>query len=104
MIDQYLPYVTLMGLFVLMFLVTKRAKYQPGVDDNHTIPHKAALAIAVGQAEGKPAIFHGGCVDCIWRHQNTTHAGISFCRGCQYFTTNWDLPDKSISEYRLEKL
>jgi hypothetical protein len=104
MIEQYLPYVTLTGVFVLMFLATKKALYVPAVEDNHTIPHKNALTIAVAQAEGKPAIFHGGCVTCIWRHQNTTHAGIAFCRGCQYFTANWGLPDKSICEYDLEKL
>jgi len=104
MIEQYLPYVTLTGLFVLMFLVTKRAKHQPGIDDNHTIPPKSALAIAVAEAEGKPAIFHGGCVRCLWRHQNTTHAGIAFCRGCMYFCWDQSLPDKSVNEYDLEKL
>lgn len=104
MIEQYLPYITLTGVFVVMFFVTKKARYQPGIDDNHTIPAKSALAIAVAQAEGKPAIFHGGCVTCIWRHQNTSHAGIAFCRGCMYFAWNQSLPDKSISEYDLEKL
>lgn len=104
MIEQYLPYITLTGIFVILFLVTKRPLSPPDFADNHTIPPKSALAIAVAQMEGKPAIFHGGCVTCLWRHQNTSHTGIAFCRGCMYFGWNQSLPDKSISEYDLEKL
>jgi hypothetical protein len=73
-------------------------------EDNHTIPIQKALEIATAITEERPAIFHGGCNGCIWRHQNTTHTGIAFCRGCQYFYANWVLPDKSITEYDLEKL
>lgn len=81
-----------------------RSLRSPHFADNHTIPAKKALEIATAIFEERPAIFHGGCNGCIWRHQNTTHVGIAFCRGCQYFAPNWDLPDKSINEYDLEKL
>lgn len=104
MMEQLLPYFTLTGMLVVLFFVTKEARYQPSIYDNHTIPPKSALAIAVGIAEGKPAIFHGGCATCIWRHQNTTHDGIVFCRGCVYFCWNQSLPDKSIKESELERL
>jgi hypothetical protein len=103
MIERYLSYATLVGIFVLLFLITKKAKYQPGIADNHTTPPKMALEIAVAEAKGRPAIFHGGCVRCLWRHQNTTHAGIAFCRGCMYSCWDQKLPDKSICEYDLEK-
>lgn len=89
----------LLGLYLILSS-RPRAHWQ----DNHTIPPQKALQIAVAQIEGKPAIFHGGCNSCIWRHQNTTHLGIEFCRGCQYFAPNFNLPDKSINEYDLEKL
>lgn len=99
-----LPYITLAAAFVILFFVTRKPSYQPGIDDNHTIPPKKALEIATAALEDRPAVFHGGCVDCIWRHQNTTHTGIAFCRGCTYFAFNRSLPDKSISEYDLEKI
>jgi len=92
------------GLTYLSFLLRPAASRHPTSDSNHTIPHKAALAIATGIATETPAIFHGGCNGCIWRYQNTTHAGIAFCRGCSYFSFNQSLPDKSITEYELEKL
>lgn len=61
---------------------------------SHTIPPKAAEALSEALEEGRPAIFHAGCIDCLWRHQNTTHDGIAYCRGCQYFSGNWKLIDK----------
>lgn len=82
----------------------RRPLIQPSFQDNHTIPAKSALEIATAQIEGRPAIFHGGCNGCIWRHQNTTHIGIAFCRGCLYFSWNRSLPDKSVNEYDLEKI
>lgn len=83
-----------------------RDKIEPpvGIDTNYLIPIEKALEIEVARREGKPAIFHGGCCSCIWRHHNTTHAGIAFCRGCSYFCFNQSLPDKSVREYDLERL
>ena len=101
---EIIPYLSLAALFVVLFFVTRTPPRHTTFQENHTIPHAAALKIATAQFEGQPAIFHGGCQRCIWRHQNTTHAGIAFCRGCQYFTANWHQPDKSINEYDLEKL
>jgi hypothetical protein len=66
--------------------------------DNHTIPFKNSQEIALATAEGRAAIHHAACVDCIWRHQNTTHSGIAFCRGCSYFEFDQTLPNKAISE------
>ena len=40
----------------------------------------------------KPAVFHGGCLDC---KSQQTH-GIRRCIGCRYFDANWDLPDLSM--------
>lgn len=66
----------------------------PSPMSNDTIPQKALNAIAKGLEEGRPAIFHGGCIGCVWSHMNTTHAGIAFCRGCSYFAWDRNLPDK----------
>lgn len=67
----------------------------PSIHDNHTIPQKQLDAIAEAIEGRKPAIFHGGCNGCVWRHMNTTHEGIAFCRGCTFFYFNEGLPDKS---------
>ena len=37
-------------------------------------------------------IFHGGCLGCLSQRKH----GIKRCTGCQYFRTNWELPDLSI--------
>jgi hypothetical protein len=36
-------------------------------------------------------IFHGGCVTC----ESQEIYGKSRCSGCQYFESNWSLPDLS---------
>lgn len=100
---DYLPYATFMAIIVCLFFITRQRPFAPSIADNHTIPDKKALEIAVAIAEERPAVFHGGCTACLWRHMNTTHEGIAFCRGCVYFAWNKALPDKSISEYSLEK-
>jgi hypothetical protein len=38
--------------------------------------------------KGPIYIFHGGCSGCTQQHLN----GIKFCKGCQYFKPDWDLP------------
>lgn len=38
-------------------------------------------------------IFHGGCVGCISQNRH----GIEYCRGCQYYSCDWESPD--LSEY-----
>jgi len=42
-------------------------------------------------------MFHGGCKGCTMQDKK----GISYCVGCQYFDTDWSLPnlnDSYISE------
>lgn len=34
-------------------------------------------------------IFHGGCITC----NSPKEKGLGRCRGCQYFTADWNLPD-----------
>lgn len=102
--SDYILAITCLASVVTTILLLRGKPFRPTIADNYTIPPKKALEIATAQFEGRPAIFHGGCNDCIWRNQNTTHAGITFCRGCKYFAFNRDLPDKSITEYDLEKI
>lgn len=33
--------------------------------------------------------FHGGCEECTQQEQN----GVRFCKGCQYFAADWQLPN-----------
>lgn len=103
LLADYAPF-ALLGVAVIIFLLMRQKPWGDRIEDNYTIPHKAALEIAVAQLEGRPALFHARCNDCIWRQQNTTHAGVLFCRGCSYFAWNRSLPDKAISEYDLEKI
>lgn len=37
----------------------------------------------------KIILFHGGCHDCTRQIED----GIDFCRKCQYFDADWDLPN-----------
>lgn len=62
---------------------------------NESIPQKNVNEIAAALAEHRPARFHGGCHNCLWRLMNTTHDGIAFCRGCKFFAWDRDLPDLS---------
>ena len=39
-------------------------------------------------------IFHGGCLGC----SRQLVEGVEDCRRCQYFDTDWDLPDLSVKE------
>ena len=34
-------------------------------------------------------VYHGGCLGCKSQKMN----GIGACKGCQYFTANWGLPN-----------
>ena len=36
-------------------------------------------------------VFHGGCLSC----ETPYNKGIGVCRGCQYFTCNWNMKDLS---------
>ena len=67
----------------------------PTFHDNHEIGQKQVEEIVAAIEERRPARFHAGCNSCVWRHMNTSHEGIAFCRGCSYFAWDRDLPDKS---------
>lgn len=100
----------LIGVLLVLLLVlyhrwdSRQREYRlfnPSIQTNNTIPAKQAREVLVAIEEGRPAVFHGGCLGCIFRHQNTTHTGLAFCRGCRYFAFNQSLPDRSITDYEL---
>jgi len=37
----------------------------------------------------KMYVFHGGCHGCTQQERN----GVEFCVGCQFFDTDWGLPN-----------
>ena len=41
------------------------------------------------------AIYHGGCLRCVYQKDNDTRAGIEWCLGCMYSNFNQTLPDRS---------
>ena len=98
-----LAYANLAVGAVIVLLLLRRKPFQPSTYDNYDLPFAKAKVVMEAINSGKPAIFHGGCVGCIWRHQNTTHEGLAFCRGCSYFAFNRARPDKSITDYDIEK-
>lgn len=72
-------------------------------DDHWTgsIGHKMAAIISDAKKEGTDAVYHGGCIGCIWLKGNTTVEGIKLCLGCSYSQWNRSLPDLSITDYDL---
>ena len=42
------------------------------------------------------AVYHGGCIGCLYLKGNDTRAGIEWCLGCLYSNFNQSLPDLSI--------
>lgn len=56
-------------------------------------------AIAEFRNSKKPthtgAIYHGGCIGCVYLKDNDTRAGIEWCLGCHYSNNNLSLPDRS---------
>lgn len=41
--------------------------------------------------QNNQTIFHGGCIGCTQQQIN----GVEFCKGCQYYQADWNLPDLS---------
>ena len=44
-------------------------------------------------------IFHGECHGCTMQDKK----GLGYCVGCQFFDTNWDLPNLNDEHARNEK-
>ena len=44
------------------------------------------------------AIYHGGCLPCLYAKDNDNRAGIEWCLGCMYSNFDQSLPDLSIRE------
>ena len=42
------------------------------------------------------AIYHGGCLGCLYLKGNDNRAGIEWCLGCLYSNFNQSLPDLSV--------
>lgn len=42
------------------------------------------------------AVYHGGCLRCMWMKDNDTRAGVDWCLGCMYSNFNQNLPDRSL--------
>lgn len=49
--------------------------------------------IAVAQAEGRPAHYHGACNGCIFKPGNTSPDGIRHCLGCRNMQWDQRLPE-----------
>lgn len=41
------------------------------------------------------AVYHGGCLGCVYLKGNDTRAGIEWCLQCKYSTFDTSLPDLS---------
>lgn len=41
------------------------------------------------------AVYHGGCISCVYLKDNDTRSGIEWCLGCCYSNYNQSLPDRS---------
>ncbi len=41
------------------------------------------------------AVYHGGCLGCVYLKDNDTRSGIEWCLGCSYSNFNQSLPDLS---------
>lgn len=41
------------------------------------------------------AVYHGGCLRCVYLKGNDNRAGIEWCLGCMYSNFNQSLPDRS---------
>ncbi len=41
------------------------------------------------------AVYHGGCLGCVYLKANDTRAGIEWCLGCSFANFNQSLPDLS---------
>lgn len=70
------------------------------------IDQKQLDNIFEGVIKQLPVVHHGGCVGCLlsMTGENRTLSGIAYCKGCQYFRPNWDLPDKSLKSSIGEKM
>lgn len=55
---------------------------------SHTITKEDIESINIDEITEK-VIFHGGCDGCTQQELN----GIRFCKGCQFFAPDWNLPD-----------
>lgn len=62
------------------------------------IPQEALDDIFEGVVKQLPVVFHGGCVGCLlsMTGENRTLSGIEYCKGCMYFSADWNLPNKSL--------
>lgn len=56
------------------------------------------VAITAAQRSGTGAVFHGGCLGCLWRKGNAQGEGLRWCMGCAYFGFVQHLPNRRMGD------